>query len=260
MGLAEELKASQNKAPSEEAPPIIDPASMELLSNLAASGEPVIVPEGTEAAPEAAAEAAPKEEFIIGQQKFGSLEEAMQYAAKLESEKGQRDAYELGKQEAAQPLVEEAPAKPIEEQIQDMLFENPAEALKLYKEHIINQVKTEITTTTKADQDKQAAWNNFYEANPELLEQKEMVEFTLEKNWNKLGSLEAAEGLQQLALLTKDKLKAIAKSQLPETVLPSGAATVTASTGEATKVVQTQEKPLDFAEQVRRLGKRTLKV
>lgn len=259
MGFAEEVKQNhENKGNvpviDVSSEPSIDPESVKALMG---EGEPQAEPVENSGEPQA--ESASKETFRIGTQEFSSLDEAMKYAAKLELEKAERDAYELGKQEVQPQQELEPPKKSIEDEIQDLLFDDPAEALRRYKEHITSEIKTSIKTETTAEQEKAAAWNSFYEENPDLTEHKELVDFVLEKNWDKLGTLEAKQGLTELAKMTKGMLQKVAQSQIPKEVLEDKKVVVTQASGEKTTPQPTVEDLVDFTTQIRRLNKRQLK-
>lgn len=252
MGLAEELKTSQEHKGNV---PTIDPDSINQL-NLGLEQATV---EETPSEPVVEKSEKAAEVFRIGTQEFSSLDEAMKYAQKLELEKAERNAYELGKQEAEikdEPVV---PKVSFEEEIQDLLFDNPAEALRRYKEHITQEIKSSIATESKVERERAAAWNEFYETNPDLLENSQLVEYVLEKNWNTLGGLEAKQGLKELAVMTKALLQQAAKSQLPKDVLEDRPAAVTQTSGEKAPTPVVMEDLVDFATQIRRLNKRQLK-
>lgn len=262
MGIADNLAASQ-EARKEGAP---QPGETQTDFNEGLPQEPPQAAQVGDIAPPAKEEPpAPAQKFKIGDKEFASVEEAMEFAQKLDSKAREREAFELGQESVKQaqaPEVPEVPKPSIEEIIQDELFDNPKEALKKYKEHIINEVKSTIKQESTQETQQKQLWDGFYEENPELVEHKELVEYTLERNWSELEAMEAKKGLQELASRTKSTIERIVKTMNPSAeVLPSGSAKVAGASNQATtKSQESSPKRVAFADQVRMLNKRTLQV
>jgi hypothetical protein len=218
------------------------------------------VSEGQAPSTEQPGEASPKQQFLIGDQKFDSIEQAMNYAQGLEREKLERDAYELGKQEAQPKAEPEAnPDAEFYKKISDLMFENPGEAIRMIEERAVQKAESTITQKSEAQRTQEQTWNKFYDGNKDLVAHKDIVDFILERNWDTLGPMQPERALQKLAELTRTKINEVVKSVRPEEVLPEGNTNVTQATGEPVTVKVPEKQKLDFAQQVRKLNKRELK-
>lgn len=261
MGIAEDLAASQEARAAGQPQP--EAAKTDFNAGLEQAGSPPQAAQAQDIQPEAVPATESSKAFKIGDKEFKTAEEAIEYAQRLDIKAREREAFELGQEsvkQAQQPAVVEPPKPSIEELIQDELFDNPKEALRKYKEHIINEVKSTIKTESTQEATQKQLWDGFYEENPELVEHRELVEYTLEKNWGELESMEAKKGLQELASRTKNMLSKVVKTMNPNAeVLPSGSAKVAGASNQATtKAAESSPKRLDFATQVRMLNKREL--
>lgn len=193
----------------------------------------------------------------IGTQTFTSVEEAMKYANELELAVLQTEAFEAGKREATAPKEQPAEVRTIEDEIADQLFDDPKAALLKYKDAIKDEVKKQIVTEARQEKTRQETWNNFYTSNADLAANTEVVDYVLQKNWNKLGSMPANVALEELATMTRAFLGSARETQLPTKELSSKK--VTQPSGSATPAsapVATEKKALDFITQVNKHRKR----
>lgn len=257
MSLVDNLKAAQTGDASASG---ADPQQGQTVDQVMNTGLP-----GHEAKAEAAPEQAqaeaqaevPKETFKVGTETFASIEDVMNHAQRLDREKIERDAYDLGKQDA-QPVSAEAQVDADAEfrkQMADLLFENPAEAIKQIEDRAVSKATSTIKEETASQRTKEKTWSGFYDSNKDLTEHKDLVDFILEKNWDTLGSMQGDKALQKLADLTRERMQSVVKSLRPEEVLPSGSAQVTATSNEALAQKAPERQKLDFSQQVRMLNK-----
>jgi len=272
MSRADNLAAVQTnrgQAPQAEAVPVVPtvpavaPApetlspqhgqTIEQVMNSGLPGQQAEVP-AAEATP--APEAA-KEVFKIGTESFDSVSEALEYAQKLDREKLERDAYELGKEEAT-PKSTEAKVDPdaeFDQRMADLMFENPAEAIKQIRAKAVQDAESTVTKKSEAQQTQEKTWNKFYSDNKDLTPHKDIVDFILQKNWNTLKVMPGDKALQKLSELTKTRIGEIVSSMRTEEVIPSGNAQVTSTTGDPVAQVVLPKQKLDFTQQIRKLGK-----
>lgn len=225
----------------------------------AAQAETLAQPEtATETKTSVEATPAPKKTTIkIGDEVFESAEEAIQYATQLQMELAKKDAYELGKQ-AAQPKAEpQAPVKDEFDELGDQIFENPKEALKKLSALAEERAEKRIREAQAREQAIQKTWEGFYSQNQDLVENKDLVDFVLQKNWSEIGNLPVEKSLKILAEKTRSLLSSRKISALPTQELPSAPAVTTTATSSATTVVkEKEENPVDFISQINKHRKR----
>ena len=273
MSLAENLKTAQDNrsnpppkvevvpTPTSEPVPTLEvPSVTDVMSKGLPGHESIKEVASPEVAPNAEGQV-PEQVFKIGNESFSSIEDAMNHAQKLDREKLERDAYELGKQDSV-PKVEEVKTDPDAEfykQMGDLMFENPTEAIKMIETRAVEKATSTIKQSTETQTAKDQAWSKFYEDNKDLVTHKKYVDFYLNENWGTLGPMQPDKALQKLAEITKEGLNDIVKSMRPEEVLSSEGAQVTSTSGEPVTQVAVQKQKLDFTQQIRKLNKRELK-
>lgn len=263
MGFAEELSSAKSGTPA----PAVASKEEQIIEGSLADGLPA--PNHGDEHPEmkASPEAAepPKQGKIrIGTEVFDSPEDAIRYAEELQRDAIQRDAYEKGKLDAL-PKEEEPPEKDFFDGIENEIFENPKEAMKkVYEKAKLDaEKKVEAMLAEKEKAREQAArveatWNSFYTSNQDLVENQDVVNYVLQKNWNELGGMQADKALEKLAEKTRAFLGSRKESTLPTKELKSGAAVTTGATGAPTSTgVKKESTPLDFISQINKHRKRT---
>ena len=253
MGLADEVKqAKQNTpAPEAEAQPTQD--ITEMMNSGMPGNEPAEKP-----APEVKASEEPKESKIkIGDQEFDSPEKAIEYAQDLERAKLADDAYKKGFTDA-QP-AEKSDEPSFEQKVSEMFFENPEEAIKLIREKTKEEAKQDITVEQQRKAQEKQTWDNFYKENSDLANHRDLVEYTLQKNWNEVAYVDLQKGLKALASKARETLKGWQESSKPEIELPTGRAQMVGVTGDQPPAPAAPvEKNVDFVSQVNKLRKRSL--
>lgn len=142
------------------------------------------------------------------QQGSVSKEAYDQLAARLEET--QRQLRRLEKQIPPQNAgqQQEAPKKdPFDDvDFEKLIFQDPQKALKMHAEMVRDQVKQEMTQMYQREQGTQKFWNDFYQANPDLKDDHDLVEMTLNANLNDLIDEPVPQAIEKLADLTRQKI------------------------------------------------------
>lgn len=105
------------------------------------------------------------------------------------------------------------PAQPQEQPQEDdvdwdqLLFENPKEALRLHGERVADQVKRDLTEAYQREQSSQRFWQDFYAANPDLRDDHDLVQTVLSKNFQQVQNLPSNEAIPVLADMTRQKIQ-----------------------------------------------------
>lgn len=97
----------------------------------------------------------------------------------------------------------------------DLLFSNPKEALRLHGEQIRKQVTSELRGEYQRDQGTEKFWSDFYGANKDLKDDKELVDFMLSKNMAELADLPVEKAMSRLADLTRAQIMGYQKRAGP---------------------------------------------
>lgn len=192
----------------------------------------------------------------IGTEVFENPEDAIAYATELQQTLAQKDAFEMGRQ-SAMPKEEEV--KPIDpfEAFGTELFENPSEALKKIHAKAVADAKKQIEDERRQEETKRQTWDSFYSQNADLSQNREIVEYVLQKNWDSLQNMNGDKALKILADKSRAFLGSTRVASLPSRDLPSGPAVTPSATGGAP--IATPEKPsevLDFITQVNKHRRR----
>lgn len=211
----------------------------------------------------------PKEEkktkVKMNGKEFESVEEAMDYAAKLEIELEKQEAFRKGQESTKTP----AEAKPAEKKkilkIAEKIFENPEAAFEELEAHFEERFTKgmEDRDNKKTQAQVQAetvkkTWDNFYKENADLAEWPDEVNIVLNREWEIVGKMKPDEGLKTVAEKARAYIASIKEKALPKQILPSK--TVVSPQG-GNKTTTTSkpatEKKLTFADQVRSTNRRT---
>lgn len=86
------------------------------------------------------------------------------------------------------------------------LFTEPAVALKRLREEIKTEIKNEMTGQYNAAESKKEFWNGFYTANPELKDNKLIVDAVVQRDWNKLSVMPVADADKAIATAAKKEI------------------------------------------------------
>lgn len=260
MGFTEEVAAAktapkteyagteQFSLPSGDAP--VEPSN---------KAEPAATPAPVEAKTET-----PK--FVLHGKEFTDAQEALAYAREQVA-KAQGIQETLDKVNLAKPAETPAETKSFEQEMEELMFTNPQEAIR----KIVEKARIEAETNmTKAYNEAQTAeankkhWNNFYkgiaEKNPDIADFIELTEtIVTEKHWSAVKDLPLEKAAEFLADKTRELLKIRKDATAKTTELPPGPANVPGATGgnPSVPVQATQEKSLDFISQIQKHRKRS---
>ena len=210
--------------------------------------------------PQAAAAEAPKKEeakIKIGDKEFTKTEEAWAYAQELEREKLAADAFRQGIEAATVGQKgNPAPAEEPKEKFDEQFYANPEEYLKKREQQIEAKVLGRITQETEMKARNEKTWNEFYSEYPDLVNSKELVQITLQQNWEALKFADTKKALKIVAEHTREKRKKMLEDLLPSAELKR--VTTVASPGNTVQVTQKaqEEKPLNFVSQFRTMRQR----
>ena len=112
---------------------------------------------------------------------------------------------------AAMEKTKPAPAPEPEEDEDEtdwdkLVFENPKDAVRLIKEQTRKEIETRIKRDYDADQKKRTFWSDFYQKNPDLKDDKDLVELTMNQNLAELGDLPVEQASERIAELTRERI------------------------------------------------------
>lgn len=220
-----------------------------------AKTEEVPAQEVVEAAPPAPAEE--DGDIKIGDRTFKTSAEAVKYAEQLIHEKEIAEAHSMGVQEAlaASRVAPVAEVKE-EEDFETKFYTDPKGTLKQLEESAVQKATQKI----KAEQQVEDQWRMFDEENPDLAGQRSIAQLTLQENWETIGKMtDIPKARKLLATKVRAKFQEWADRSKPRTELPNrGGQVVSSGSQSVTPTTQTkkEEKPLDFAAQLRANRKR----
>lgn len=104
-----------------------------------------------------------------------------------------------------QPKAPAAEADP-EPDWETLMFKDPREAMRLHGERITKQVTTQLRGEYQREQGHATFWSEFYAANPDLKDDKDLVQVTLNSNLSSLANVPTKKAMEQLAELTRDRI------------------------------------------------------
>lgn len=261
MGFADEVKQTQetkaftaDKGAEEAAPEEI------FNQGLPSGNDPV-----NEEVRNVPVEPAPAAKIRIGTKEFATPDDAYKYAQELEIARAQDQGFIEGIK-SAKPEAEVPAEKSIDEQVEEIIFEDPKKAIKLLRESIKKELEqsTDTKITAKEKQIEAQAtlrqeWNNFYDSNKDLVGQQDYVNYILQTNYAELGPLPTAKAFPILAAKVRTGLKAYRDGSGNETELPAGPARVASGSGTSPVKVAVdapEENKLDFITQIKKHGRR----
>lgn len=192
------MPAKKKKATKQTEEPQNQPSEDEVTEGFPDHGDEINEPEpqnepGPEPEPEPEPEADPLEQIRAEVQELKRENQRLQQMIPPNDRR----------QEHPQPSQKKQEDEPDWERL---LFENPNEALRLHGERVREQVRSELQTEYQRDQGTQRFWTDFYKKNPDLEEDRDLVELTLNSNLSNLANLPVAEAIEQLADLTRQRI------------------------------------------------------
>lgn len=148
------------------------------------------------------------EALAEGEPKAASIEPVK--LSEMDSIRGEMAALRRENEQLRRSVPPAQPAKPVEPDAEvdwdKLLYENPKEAFRLHGEVVKNQVKAELTAQYQRDQGAQSFWRDFYVKHPDLREDHDLVQQTLESNFVDISPLPVSQALEKLALLTRERI------------------------------------------------------
>lgn len=87
-----------------------------------------------------------------------------------------------------------------------ILFEQPKEAVALLRKQIKEEITSEMQGRYTTDQNQRQFWNGFFEQNPDLRQDRDLVEVTMHANLAELGNMKVEEAATRLAELTRERI------------------------------------------------------
>lgn len=182
--------------------------------------------------------------IYLGGRKFNSTDELISYTQQLE---GKMINTQL-ENEVPQAMQNANKVKPSQ-----LIYEDPDAFYQLTKEEAVNEALA-IFNKRNAEQ---KLWDNFFATNKDLVEDRELIEFQMQKNAAKYKNLPAEEGLAKIGSEVRTYKNKIRGSVQGGKELPSGPAMVAGSSnGVTTTQVSVKSEPVDFVSQIRRMQKR----
>lgn len=86
------------------------------------------------------------------------------------------------------------------------LFANPKEALKKHGDMVAKKVTEQLRAEYQKDRGTQQFWDRFYEKHPDLRQDHDLVEVTLNSNIGDLANIRVEDAYQKLADLTRERI------------------------------------------------------
>ncbi len=269
--------AQGNAAPAAQGTPAAAPAAAEAGANPAqgADGQTAEQMFNTPAAEPGAESSGEPAGFKLGNKTFKDQAEAEKYLADLEKSKIEKEAYRKGAEDAAAKLQEQfakqtaATVKPEPEsegliiegqRIDELLFDEPAKALKLLQDDAIKKAEANFDIKYQEDKKTDRLWTDFYNANQDLAGQRDIVELVLQQNWDNLSKLPSIEAMKVLGEKTWEKIRQL-RAMTGETETLSDTIGQTAGASSGGPIIanaQIVPKPLDFISQLAKLNKRSI--
>ncbi len=255
----EKVKA-EAEAPAEETAeavfqnPFVDG---QVLEDVSVGDEPPVIPPPK---PEQA-----QKKIKINGKTFDNIEDAADYAAKLEIELEKKEAVEKAL-EAQKPKAEAPKIDKATKKIAEKFFEDPEAAFDEFDElvtkkarQMIEEMDNQKTQAAKAKADADNAWQSFYKNNSDLVDWQEEVNLVTQRNWEIVKDLPAEKGLAEIAKQTRAYINSLKEKALPKQVLSSKIVTSPTSGLQSATATKkgTTEKKVSFIDQVRSTSKRT---
>lgn len=272
MSFAQEVQQSQKGGSSEAITAGMAPTIPEFNSVAPTTDQPATpaqdtstiaattTPNATPQAPATESSDAKKTRVTIGTKSFDTMDAALEYAQALEIENAKAEGYK----DAVTSLKTPEPVAPVKDdadEISDIMFENPREAIVKIQALIEKQVEKKAAQVIQA-QERQATlnglWQDFYQKNPELQGQQGFVDHLLRNvHWQELSNIPSSQAMTKLAEIARKELKIVREAALPENVLPPGRATVAPTSSMTTPIVENKvEQAVDFVSQINKIRRR----
>lgn len=191
--------------------------------------------EPKEPAKEQSKEQAP---IYLGGKKFNSVEELAEYTQQLEASK------------YSQPIQQYQPQPQQEKPLSELIFEDPEKALQIHEKRVIQKLKAEEEQKTK----ELHFWESFYRENKDLADHQDIVQFSMNKNWDELSRLHPDQAQKKIADYTRKTILKFRGSSETTRELPVGTAKAgPTNTQSAPRVEESRPAPVDFVAQLKKI-------
>ncbi len=111
----------------------------------------------------------------------------------------------------AAPKAEAAPKPEPEPDWETELFQDPAGTLKKFGDRVAKNVETKLRGDYDREKGTERFWNGFFEANPDLKNDRDIVEMTLSKNLPQMANMPVSDAMEKLADLTRQRIMKYSK-------------------------------------------------
>lgn len=224
-----------------------------------ALAEPEQTAEGAKEAPAAGAV-----KIKIGERTFTSQDEAIAYAEDLERQRLVDEAFRQGIETAQQvagsnPTAAAAVAPQEPETVPDIYYTNPAAYLKQRDEQILARATQAINEQAAKQERNKATWQKFWSDYPDLASNeatKDLTDKIYRENFDRLKHVKTEVALKEIATKTREMMKGLGVTILPQKTLPSITKPVVSSGSSSTTTRPRQEeKVLNWTQQMKNMKK-----
>lgn len=186
-------------------------------------------PQQAEAAPAAPAHV----KIMLGSRTFDTTEDLARYAQGLEEKERQFEQV----RQLTNPVQ---PARDVFDDVEDMIYSNPKEALRKVSQQARQDAELSIMNKINAEK----VERKFYEKNPDLVGQEDFVKFIYAKEQKELAQLPEEQALSKLANAARARIASIrgTQGQGQAQTLPDSRATTAPSSSGAPQAAGTQVK------------------
>lgn len=148
------------------------------------------------------------------------------------------------------PVVEE---KTDEDNIEDLLFQDPKKAIKLIEE----RAETRVKKMLDAKDATQKFWDDFYTENPDLKSHDRVVQLITREKWNEVANIPLAEAKKRLVDESRKMINSIRGEEGTKTVVNRTSASTLGSSGEQLpRVSVPQEVAGNFCDEIKKFQRR----
>lgn len=203
--------------------------------------------QAAQATAQAAAPATVTAPVYVGGKKFDNQEQMLSYFSELE-------ARTQAAQVAATPRIEDK--DPIEKELSTLLYEDPA----AYTKAVMEQAKRDAIREFNTKKEAENAWQTFYEKNPDLKDDKDIVELMYHRESPKLNKMHLDQAMDELAKASRLRLSKLRQIPAGEgKPLHNGPAVTAGATGGPAVQTPVTQKPMTMAEQLMELHRKRSK-
>jgi len=203
--------------------------------------------------------------FTYGTKSFNTPEELKAFIDQLDRKAAKNEGYEeaMRQVQPAPPVPENAPvlepgaeAPPMVidgKNINELIWENPAEALTLVQKQAVEKATETVEARDATRRELDKFWDDFYSKNKDLSDVKDHVDMVLTKNMKRLSPMDAEAAKTELATLTRAELVRV-RDKFKETEnLGNSPAIVAPSTAASSPAIPEPEvvKNVAFIDQVK---------